>query len=140
MFKFGIPAGARKIATFTDGWMLFERAPTQTSSFLWVQFKLQLPEDTRKRNGVKRTFWLTWNPLVGRLANSGDAHALRQRHPDLYEQVVLELKMTYTLAWLTEVDGRDQTEINAEIGRLNAQRQLKAAKEEALKRNSGVAL
>lgn len=139
MIKFCVPSGAKKIATFEGGWMLFERVPTENSSFLWIQFKLQLPENTPKRAGAKRTFWLTWNPLVGRLANSSDAHALRNRHPDLYDQVVLELAMTYTRAWLIEVDGRDEAEINAEIGRLNAKRQLKEAEEEALKRNNGVA-
>jgi hypothetical protein len=126
------------VATFADGWTLWERAQTGTSSFLWVRFKLQLPEDTPRRNGVQRGYRLNWNPLVGRLARSTEVYALSQAHPELYDQVVPELALSYPKSWLTDAGDYTQAEIDAEIGRLNAQRQLQSARAAAKKRNAAV--
>ena len=135
MPKFRVPADARAIANFSGGWVLWERSPTATSSFLWVRLKLMLPESTPRKNGFQRAYRLVWNPLAGRLARSGEAYALARAHPELYDQVIIELTTTYPKSWLIEVDGRDAAEIGAEIARLAQERQLRSAKAEARARN-----
>jgi hypothetical protein len=108
---------------------------SEGASFLWIRFKIMLPPQTRAKWGSKRSYWINWGPAFGRLARGGDAAALQAQQPELYEQILLELKMSFSKSWLIASEGQTDASINAEVGRLLARKQLRAAKAEARARN-----
>lgn len=101
-----------------SGWELYQMPLYK--SFLWIPFKLIAPPGTEKRRGSRRSFWLSWNPDLCRLADGRDVHALKEQDPELYASVLLLLDMTFDRAWL--LGQYDEAEISAERSRLKAMR------------------
>jgi hypothetical protein len=116
-----IPDGARVAARFDasySDWTLYERPLPDTSSFLWLPFKLMRAQTARKRRGVYRAFRLHWHPVEQRMRRDRDAGRLLRQDPALHARVCLFLELTYTRTWLLDTGGVTAAEIEAEVARL----------------------
>lgn len=127
--RLAIPARARKVYDFADGWTLYHLP--ENGSFLWQPFRLMLPPGTPARRGVYRRFTLAWNPVDCRFSRAAPTRDLMSQQPGLYAQVELYMSLNFGPEWLASGDGGGYTpdEIQAERERLaEARAERKAAR------------
>jgi hypothetical protein len=119
--KLSIPKFSRSVATFGD-WTLYKTQAQGYESFLWQNFRLQLPVDTPMRRGLKRIYYLVWNPLALRFARSESVFLLKENHPGMAFDLEMHMGIAYDRAWLLDPEGEGVTEaeIEAELARLGA--------------------
>lgn len=115
-----IPKHARLVAKFPGDWTLYKKQDDGTHSFLWPQFRLMQPPNTKARWGETRTFNLAWNPLEQRFRKDAESLILERRYSGLAAMVELHMSLNYGPEWLTADDGAGVTpeEIQAERARL----------------------
>ena len=101
-----IPKFSREVATFVDPkfktWTLYQLQDNPKRSFLWVEFRLQLPSAAPKRKGRPRAYHLAWSPLESRLARGKDRADIERLYPDMLAALERCLALDYPPAWLQE--------------------------------------
>jgi hypothetical protein len=116
------PKDATVSATFGQ-WTLYELKPHEGDSFLWVKFKLMLPESAPAKHGETRVYRLAWNVAEQRFAKDRKLADLSSRQPELYAAVDLHLTMEYGSDRLEKTP----EEIAAERKRLRGLKRAKKA-------------
>jgi hypothetical protein len=116
------PKDAVSTATF-GAWTLYELKPHEGDSFLWVKFKLMLPESAPAKHGETRVYRLAWNVAEQRFAKDRKLADLAARHQELYAAVDMHLTMEYGSDRL----GKTPDEIAAERRRLRGLKKAKKA-------------
>lgn len=124
-----VPAGARAVAQVFD-WTIYQLAPRDGDSPLWLRFKAMRAPDTPIKWGERNSFTLTWNPLKLRMRKDRFRRDLELRFPDLYVRIDLVLSLEFGPEWLVRAAGMTQEEILAEDARL---RRMAAARRAAKK-------